>query len=94
MSCKMISGIPLRRFVSVNWFRPIVRVGSTGLDEQPLTFTPKSGPKTSVEATFKARSSGEVFLFVNDSVLLLPRFSKFFYDNNMGTAEVKIDLVP
>jgi uncharacterized protein (DUF2235 family) len=94
MSWKMISGMPLRRFVSVNWFRPIVRVGSTGLDEQPLTFTPKSGPKTSVEATFKARSSGEVFLFVNDSVLLLPRFSKFFYDNNKGTAEVKIDLVP
>ena len=35
-----------------------------------------------------------MFLFVNDSVLVLPRFSKFFYDNNMGTAEVKIDLVP
>ena len=94
MSWKMISGMPLRRFVSVNWFQPIVRIGSTGLDEQPLTFTPKSGPKTSVEATFKPRSSGEVFLFVNDSVLLLPRFSKFFYDNNKGTAEVKIDLVP
>jgi hypothetical protein len=84
----------LRRSLSVNWFRPIVRVGSTGLDEQPLTFTPKSGPKTSVEATFKARSSGEVFLFVNDSVLVLPRFSQFFYDNNKGTAEVKIELVP
>lgn len=94
MSWKMISGIPLRRFVSVNWFQPILRVGSTGLDEQPLIFTPKAGPKTSVEATFKTRSSGEVFLFVNDSVLVLPRFSKFFYDNNMGTAEVKIDLVP
>jgi uncharacterized protein (DUF2235 family) len=94
MSWKMIGGIPLRRFVSVNWFQAIVRVGSTGLDEQPLTFTPKSGPKTSAEATFKARSSGEVFLFVNDSVLVLPRLSQFFYDNNMGTAEVKIDLVP
>lgn len=93
-SWKMIGGIPLRRFVSVNWFQPIVRVGSTGLDEQPLTFTPKSGSKTFVEATFKTRSSGEVFLFVNDSVLVLPRFSKFFYDNNKGTAEVKIDLVP
>jgi hypothetical protein len=91
---KMIGGIPLRRFVSVNWFQPIVRVGSTGLDEQPLTFTPKSGSKTFDEATFKARSSGEVFLFVNDSVLVLPRFSKAFYDNNKGTAEVKIDLVP
>jgi len=42
--------------------------------------------------TFEPRSSGEVFLYVNDSVISLPWIYGFFYwSNNHGTAEVKME---
>jgi uncharacterized protein (DUF2235 family) len=40
-------------------------------------------------ATFKAPKDGEVFIYVNDSVLLWPGF-RWFYDNNKGNAELTI----
>jgi hypothetical protein len=40
----MAFGFPLRRLVSANWFQTIVRVGSRGSTEQPLTFKPDENP--------------------------------------------------
>jgi uncharacterized protein (DUF2235 family) len=40
-------------------------------------------------ATFKAPKDGEVFIYVNDSVVLWPGFHRF-YDNNKGMAKLTI----
>jgi uncharacterized protein (DUF2235 family) len=44
-------------------------------------------------ATFKAAKDGEVFVYVNDSVVLWPGFH-WFYDNNKGKAELTIEPKP
>ena len=54
-------------------------------------------PKDTVfETEFVARTDGELFLYVNDAVLQLPGYSgwtSWFYDNNRGNADVRIQLV-
>jgi uncharacterized protein (DUF2235 family) len=40
-----------------------------------------------------ARTSGELFIYVNDAVLLLPKMSDYFYGNNRGTATVSVEHV-
>jgi hypothetical protein len=47
------------------------------------------GRKTLV-ADIVARSSGKLFIYVNDAVLMLPGLSGLFYDNNTGTAKVNV----
>jgi uncharacterized protein (DUF2235 family) len=98
MTWRMWFGLPFRRYASVNWFQPIVRVGSTGLHEQPLTFEPVVEPGAYPQpnpsvftSTFRARASGEAFFFVNDSVVGLPGLADRFYCNNKGTAEITIE---
>ena len=96
----MVPGILLRRDLTENWFRTTVRVGRTGSAEQPLSFAQTSGPPASgpsvaerrFEATFTAGATGEVFLFVNDSVIGLPWIADVFYRNNAGSAKVAIEL--
>ena len=54
-------------------------------------------PKDTVfETEFVARTDGELFLYVNDAVLQLPGYSGWtnsFYDNNRGSANLRIELV-
>ena len=80
-------GAPYRRLIWSNWFATILRVGSTGLEEHRLKFEEKEGAWTT---TFEPRSSGEVFVYVNDTVISLPWIYDLFYRNNHGTAEVKL----
>ncbi|MFL4982971.1 MAG: DUF2235 domain-containing protein [Xanthobacteraceae bacterium] len=96
----MAFGLPLRRVVSANWFQTIVRVGSRGSTEQPLTFKPDENPcdcpkpePREFTAEFTPRRNGEVFLFVNDSVIGLPWIADYFYrTNNEGQARIVIEL--
>jgi uncharacterized protein (DUF2235 family) len=81
--------LPFRRYASVDWFRPIVRVGSSGFDEQPLAFKPVAGAADQFTADFKARANGEVFLFVND-VVSGYWSSTWYYGDNEGSATVSI----
>jgi hypothetical protein len=81
-------GAPYRRLIWSNWFATILRVGGTGLEEHLPRFEEQEGAWT---ATFEPRSSGEVFLYVNDAVVSLPWIYDFFYWNNHGTAEVKLE---
>ena len=37
-----------------------------------------------------ARSSGKLFIYVNDAVLMLPGLSGLFYGNNAGTAKIDV----
>lgn len=82
-------GAPYRRLVWSNWFATIVRVGSPGLEEHALHFNQNGNAWT---ADFTPRSSGEVFLYVNDAVIGLPWLYDRFYKNNGGTAEVRLEL--
>jgi uncharacterized protein (DUF2235 family) len=93
----MLIGIPLRRLIAANWFQTVVRVGRWGLDEQALQFGRRSiGPNNepSYAADFKPKSDGEVFLFVNDSVIGIPGLTNLFYrTNNKGSARVTIERI-
>jgi hypothetical protein len=84
-------GWPYRRLIWSNWFATILRVGGPGLEEHLLRFEQKGAAWI---ATFEPRSSGEVFLYVNDTVIGLPWLYDLYYKNNGGTAEVKLELEP
>jgi hypothetical protein len=43
-----------------------------------------------IEATIKPTREGELFIFVNDSVLGIPGLYDFFYRNNKGTAKLTV----
>lgn len=94
----MAVGIPLRRHPTENWFAVIIRIGPTGNEERALRFETQA-PSGQVKwdtprtATFTAPAGGEVFLFVNDSVIGLPWLARFFYRNNRGEARVIIEEV-
>jgi uncharacterized protein (DUF2235 family) len=84
-----LAGAPYRRLIWSNWFATILRVGGPGLEEHLLDLEEeKAGVWTT---TFEPRSSGEVFLYVNDTVISLPWIYGFFYRNNHGTAEIKLE---
>jgi hypothetical protein len=57
-SWKQIGGIPFKRLIWSNFFRPIIRVGSTGLEEHLPNFVQDGNDKTRWTADFKARSDG------------------------------------
>jgi uncharacterized protein (DUF2235 family) len=92
----MYAIVPWRRVLLRPWLRPIVRIGATGTDEyfmDPPVATPLR--KTSLEevtTTFRARQTGELFLYVNDAVIGIPGKSAagFFYRKNQGTAIVSV----
>jgi hypothetical protein len=97
---RLFAGLPLRRVLNRPWFRPIARIGAEGADEYPLD--PDTRPVLAGQvpapadtgdeliAEIKARRSGELFLYVNDAVLGLPRIASAFYGNNGGRAQVDV----
>jgi hypothetical protein len=86
-----LPGAPYRRLVWSNWFATILRVGGPGLEEHLLQLEPNDGGWST---TFEPRSSGEVFLYVNDAVIGLPWvYGVFYWWNNHGTAEVKLEKI-
>ena len=97
---KFAAAVPLRRSWRANWFQPIVHIGRYGRDRYVLRST-HDKPDEYVSEAFMARTSGELFLFVNDAVVVpVPGWS-FFYDgmlkgeiNNKGSAIVTVAPVP
>jgi uncharacterized protein (DUF2235 family) len=89
----MFSGLPLRRVLNRPWFRPIARIGAVGADEYPLDPDTRAGVEVSdaLVADIRARRSGELFLYVNDAIIGLPRIADTFYLNNTGSAQVKVE---
>jgi uncharacterized protein (DUF2235 family) len=88
---KMYFGLPFKRYLGEKWFKPIARIGDTGTDEYVLEhgdiLITDRGRTLITEIT--ARSTGQFFLFVNDSVFFgFPRQST--YENNRGTATVTV----
>jgi uncharacterized protein (DUF2235 family) len=89
-SLRQIGGIPFKRLIWSNWFRPIIRVGSTGFEEHLPAFAQDSVDKKVWRGDFTARSDGEVFIYVNDTSIFLPWLWHVFYDNNRGWAAISL----
>lgn len=70
---------PFSRLWGAGWFGIVARVGDAGVEQIPL------GAGTT---TFTARSTGELFLFVNDAIV--PLWWNALYANNHGHAVVTI----
>jgi hypothetical protein len=85
-----VPGIPFRRLIWSNWFKPIVRVGSTGFEEHVPTFVQDGNSPKKWAAQFVARSDGEVFIYVNDTSIFAPWLFHVFYDNNHGSAAISM----
>lgn len=95
MSLAMYPGLLFRRHIGEPWFKLMARIGSEGSDEYPLSPADGSLPDaqaTRLVADLTARRSGELFLFVNDAVLPVPRSWQWFYNPNAGTAMVTVQL--
>jgi uncharacterized protein (DUF2235 family) len=96
----MFLGLPVRRLVGSNWFATIIRIGNRGFGEIVPSFVRKDSPPcqcpstTSYTAQFRARRSGEVFVYVNDTVIGIPGYFDYFYQlNNKGKADVTLELL-
>ena len=102
----MILGVPLRRHLGQPWFKPMARIQPHGTDVYPLNPQPsvpvsmlrsRSSPEENKEMVFEtefvARTSGELFVYVNDAVLQIPFYPEsahWFYANNGGSSQVQI----
>jgi len=85
-------GLPYRRLMWSNWFSTVLRVGSKGLEEHLLNLKEETAAGGVVyTATLRPQKSGEVFVFVNDSVIGLPWIYDYFYrSNNAGAATITL----
>jgi uncharacterized protein (DUF2235 family) len=102
MTWPMYAALPLRRTLAQPWFKPIARIGPTGNDEYPLEAVRRVGRdvlRRELVAELTARTTGELFLYVNDAVLGLPGLYHWFYvgkgksSQNVGTAQIKVETV-
>jgi len=102
MTWKMAFGLPIRRHISANWFEMMGRVGNKGFGAIDLNLIRKDPPPCECPAgpprytaTFKARRTGELLFYVNDSVIGWPGYFDLFYRlNNKGKADVTVELLP
>jgi uncharacterized protein (DUF2235 family) len=87
----MAATLPQRRVIFRRWFSLLARIGSTGVAETFLDPELVSGASNTYQGVIRsAERSGELFLYVNESVVPLPWISDIFYWNNRGSAEVVI----
>ncbi len=63
---------------------------SSDLAAKCMALYPISDNRKVVVSEIKARTTGELFLYVNDAVLMLPKTTLFF-SNNRGTAKVTVE---
>lgn len=90
------AGYFLKRYWFEDWFKPIIKIGGMGRDEYvlepvaPMRERTDLDPddRTALRAQFTARTSGLMYLFVNDAVIPWPKSP--FYKNNRGTANVTV----
>jgi len=80
-------GVPLRRELTKDWFRIVLRYGDVGGEEASLDPDPADSV---IEATIKPTREGELFIFVNDSVLAIPGLYDLFYRSNKGAAKLTV----
>jgi uncharacterized protein (DUF2235 family) len=79
--------VPLRRELTKDWFRIVLRYGDVGGEEVFLDPDPDDYV---IEANIKPTRKGELFIFVNDAVIGIPGLYDFFYRNNKGAAKLTV----
>jgi uncharacterized protein (DUF2235 family) len=87
---------PIRRHLSVGWYQPVARINNKLFDRYPLHENIEQSKAASDKETthlrmqFKARRSGELFIYLNDAVFFAKGMSQVYYDNNLGKAYVTV----
>jgi uncharacterized protein (DUF2235 family) len=79
--------VPLRREVTQDWFRIVLRYGRVGGEEDFIVPDPDDSV---LETPIKPTRNGELFVFVNDAVLGIPGLYDLFYRKNHGSAKLTI----
>ena len=74
--------LPLRRELSHDWFRFVLRYGRNGGEEHILEPDPTD---PLIEDNIRPKRKGQLYIFINDAVIGLPRLYGVFYRNNTGT---------
>ena len=106
VSFRMTAGVLLRRHLGQPWLKPMAKIGVNGSDEYdldpvpslaldrfPRKDVPNQSPHDKTFATeIVARSSGELFLYLNDAIWLPPK-TAWFYSNNEGSGRVTVERV-
>ncbi len=86
-----VVGWPLKRELIRPWFRVILRFGKIGTFEDYLGPSANKPPgDDTLEETFTARTSDELFVSVNDIALPVPWIYDLFYRNNVGQATITV----
>lgn len=103
-----LAGSLVRRWFDSEWFQPIGRIGNIGNTTWPLVSEDGDLPgvvspppsdaarRKAFVSTFTAKQDGEFFLYVNDAIVSVPLGPtfEFFYQNNIGNADIYIQEVP
>jgi uncharacterized protein (DUF2235 family) len=84
---KLGFAVPLRRELTKDWFRIVLRYGDVGGEEAFLDPDPDDAV---IEAPIRPKREGELFIFVNDAVVGIPGLYDFFYRNNQGAAQLTV----
>jgi hypothetical protein len=61
--------------------------------QELMNCAPTPDGRKTVSAEIKARSTGELFLYVNDAVLMLPGQVDEFFSNNTGSGKVEVERI-
>jgi uncharacterized protein (DUF2235 family) len=80
--------VPLRRELTMPWFRIVARIGGVGGQEE--TYEPDFSDMFTFDTDIKTKRQGELFLFVNDAVIGWPPLYDAFYKHNAGKVQVLI----
>jgi uncharacterized protein (DUF2235 family) len=83
----LAAGVPLRRETTQDWFHVVLRFGRVGGEE---TFIVPDPDDHLIQSPIRATRDGELFVFVNDAVIGIPKLYDFFYKNNGGAADLVI----
>jgi hypothetical protein len=64
---------------------------SADLAQEINRCAPVPSDRLVLHSEIRAKSDGELFLYVNDAVLSLPGLSAMFFDNNSGSATLRVE---
>ena len=83
--------LPLRRELFKDWFRIVLRFGHVGGEEAFYEPDPYDDTiQFNIRPTIAPNGKEELFVFVNDAVIGIPRLYDLFYRNNRGTAYLTV----
>ena len=75
--------LPFRRYYGQPWFQPVARYGPVGNEVDFLEPDPDR-KVTKISEYVTPKVPGELFFFLNDAVLGLPKSFQWFYQDNKG----------